>query len=341
MSYTIRDVANRAKVSPATVSRVLNGNSYVKAETREKVQEVMQELQYIPTIAGRKFVGGSSRKLGMIVPDICNPFFSEVYYAGCLAAAEHDYQLLLYHSNESIASESMAIQSMLSDDIEGLLITPVADDNEVNLPLLRLVQERGIPIVFIDREMKKITCDGIFIDNVRGAYEATALLLNQGHRKIATVAGPYNTIPGRERLEGFLKAMKEFGSTVPPEYIQYGDFKSKSSYKITNRLLDLPNPPTAIFTCNNLTTVGCLKALMSRNKKIPKDISLVGFDEVELLETLGFNISVVARATSEMGRVAIQQVLSRISSPSESVVYQRIVLQPYLKCHGSEKFGEK
>lgn len=341
MSCTIRDVALRANVSPATVSRVLNGNSYVREETREKVQEVMQELQYIPSIAGRKISSGGTRKLGMIVPDICNPFFSEVYHASCVAAEEHHYQLLLYHSNESINSESLAIQNILSDQIEGLLITPVADDNEVNVPLLRLVQEKGIPIVFIDREMKKITCDGIFIDNVRGSYEATTLLLNQGHRRIATIAGPHNTIPGRERLEGYVKAMNDFNCPILPEYIQYSDFKSKSSYQMTNRLLDLTAPPTAIFTCNNLTTIGCIKALMSRNKQIPKDISVVGFDEVDLLETLGFHISVVARATSEMGRVAVQQVLSRIANPSESVIHQRIVLQPHLICSGSEYLGIK
>lgn len=341
MGSTIRDVALKAQVSPATVSRVLNGNSYVKEETRKKVQEVMQELQYIPSIAGRKTAGGGSRKLGMIVPDICNPFFSEVFYASSLAAEEHGYQLLLYHSNESITSESLAIQNLLSDQVEGLLITPVADDNEVNVPLLHLVQEKGIPIVFIDREMKTITCDGIFIDNVRGSYEATALLLNQGHRRIATIAGPVNTIPGRERLEGFTKAMTDYGCEIPEGYIQYGDFKSKSSYQSTNHLLDLPVPPTAIFTCNNLATVGCLKALLSRSKEIPKDISVVGFDEVDLLDTLGFHITVVARATSEMGRVAIQQVVSRIANPVESVIHQRIVLQPHLKCCGSERFGVK
>ena len=338
MGCTIRDVALKANVSAATVSRVLNGNSYVKEETREHVLKVMPELQYISSIARRKKESGGSRKLGMVIPDICNPFFSEVYYASCLSAEEHGYQLLLYHSNENTTSESTAIHNLLSDHVEGLIITPVADDNELNVPLLRLVQEKGIPIVFIDREMKTIDCDGVFIDNFRGAYDATTLLLNEGHRKISTIAGPKNTIPGRERLKGFMKAMSDFGCEIPPEYIQYGDFKSKSSYISTNRLLDLPNPPTAIFTCNNLATIGCLKALISRGKKISKDISLVGFDEIDLLDTLGFNISVIARETSEMGRVAVRQILSRIETQSESVVFQRIVIQPHLKCCGSEKF---
>lgn len=341
MNSTIKDVASRAGVSTSTVSRVLNGNGYVSERAKEKILAAIRELEYSPSVMAVSLSKNRMHTIGVIVPDICNSFFSQVFYAASKLAEAHNYRLILCNSDDSIKQEAAAIQDMISYRVSGMIITPVSDKDGTNVDLLKSVQNMGIPVVCVDREMKSVNCDGVFVDNIRGAYEAADLLLREGHRKIAVIAGPLDTIPGRERMIGYKNAMEDWRVSPQPEHMVVADFKSESSYQSTMALLGSANPPTAFFTCNNLMTLGCLRAILSSGKRIPDDVALVGFDDIDLLDILGYRISVVSRATTEMGAIAMRLLLDRIGKGEPATSSQRVVLQSRLKVCGSEKLGKR
>ncbi|MFT4105337.1 MAG: LacI family DNA-binding transcriptional regulator [Lacrimispora sp.] len=338
MGYTIKDVAIRANVSSATVSRVMNNKGYFSDSVRKRVLDAIEELDYTPNLMASSLSKNRVKIIGVIVPDICNTFFSKIFYAASKLAEQNDYRVILYNTDDNMASEMSALQDMISYRVSGIIMTPVSDQYDANAELLNNIQSSGVPVVFVDREMKGVSCDGVFVDNIRSSYEATERLLQEGHRKIAIVAGPQDTIPGRERMLGYMNALRDWGVQVPPEYITYGDFKTDKSYQVMMELMESEDPPTAVFSCNNLMTLGCIQAIRTHNKRIPDEISLVGFDEVELLDVLGYQITVVSRAISEMGTIAMQLVLDRIVQEKQRS-YQRVVLQSQLLLKGSERMG--
>ena len=336
MNLTIKDVASRAGVSTATVSRVINGSGYFSDATKQKVLSAIEELNYTPDIIAKGLASNQMRIIGVIVPDICNTFFSEIFYAASKLARQHDYRVILYNTDDNIMMENDALQDMLRYRVSGIIMTPVSDTDITNVDLLKSIQEVGIPIVFVDREMKDINCDCVFVDNIRSSYEATKLLLDEGHRDIAVIIGPLDTVPGRERFAGFTNALNDWGLEIRSEYVLNGDFKAEKSYQKTIQLLESESPPTAFFSCNNLMTLGCIKAIRSFGKRIPENIALIGFDEIEILDILGYEITVVSRATAEMGTVAMQLLLERIKKQKNGLC-QRVILQSFLKIKGSEK----
>lgn len=336
MSCTIKDVASYAEVSQTTVSRVINKNGYVSEPVRQRVLNAIQELNYTPSLIASSLSKSRMKIIGVIVPDICNSFFSKIFYAASKLAEQYNYRVMLYNTDENIKLETSALQDMISYRVSGVIITPVSDEDGTNVGLLKKIQNAGVPVVFVDREMKGVNCDGVFVDNIRGAYDATARLLQEGHTKIAIVAGPQDTIPGRERFIGYRNAMEDWGVPLQQEYLVDGDFKSDKSYHGVVALLESQSPPTAIFSCNNLMTLGCVQAIRHCDMKIPDDVALIGFDEIDVLDMLGYRISVVSRATNEMGTVAMKLLLDRIEREN-TPLYQRIVLQSQLLVYGSEK----
>ena len=335
MSSTIKDVAIYAGVSPTTVSRVINQKGYVSEEVRQKVMDAIKVLEYTPNLIAVSLTQKRMPTIGVIVPDICNSFFNEVFYEASKVAESHNYRVILYNTDDSVKMETAALQDMISYRVSGIIMTPVSDKDATNSDLLNSLKGMGIPVVFVDREMQGVDCDGVFVDNIRGAYDATTLLLRAGHRRIAVIAGPEDTIPGRERVIGYKNAFQDWGLELKPEYVINADFKMDKSFRATTGLLELKEPPTAFFACNNRMTLGCINGIISSGRRIPQDVALVGFDDIELLDILGMRLSTVSRATGEMGAVAMRLLLEHLSE-NDARSYQKIVLQTHLKVCGSE-----
>ena len=336
MEKTIKDVAAAAGVSPSTVSRVLNNTATISDETKKRVMDAVREMGYSPSRIASSLSKKKSSIIGVIIPDICNTFFSRIFYAASQVAHENNYRLFLCNTDDQIDLEADALRDMMAYRVGGIIMTPMSEGAGDNEKLIRQVQDSGIPIVFVDREMKNIRCDGVFINNVQSSCEMTRLLIDQGHKDIAIIAGPQDTIPGRERMQGYRLAMSEAGLTPKAEHIVMADFRDKTSYDATIKLLTQAERPTAIFSCNNLMTVGCLRALKDLKLQVPGDVALVGFDEVDFLDILGYPLTVVSRPTSEMGSIAMRLLLDRIHG-GENKAYQRVMLQSYLKVAGSER----
>lgn len=336
---TIVEIAKEAGVSCATVSRVLNNTAPVKKETRAKIQAVINEHNFSQNSISNEIARIAQNTIAVIVPDISNPFFAEVIKGINSEADIHNFDTFFYDTDENLEKEVMILKKLKTMNIKGLIISPTTDTNEFNGEYLKVLENIGIPIYLVDRDVKYSNFDGVFVDNVKGAFDATCALINEGHRDIAIIAGPKSSKPGRDRLRGYQKAFLMNGIELKEDLIFYGDYRMESGYELTNKILSLEKRPTAIFSCNNLMSLGALKSINKYQLKIPDDIALIIFDEIEILNILGMKISNVCRPTKEMGKIAVNNLSKKIKNTNNIIKNQTdtITLIPKLKLLGSEK----
>jgi len=301
----IKVIANATGVSSATVSRVINNSGYVKDETRQRVLKVIDEYNYIPSAVARSLSIQDTSTIGVIIPDIENPFFSSVIRGISDVAEKNNYNILFFGTNETATTEHSFLKTVQSQRLKGVIITPISEFDMETRDYLKRLDSTGIPVVLVDRDIKDTNFDGVFLDNVQSSYEGVQTLIQAGHKRIAIITGPNTSKPGKERLLGYKKVMKAYKLDIPPEYIAQGDFKAAKAYSKTQELLALPNPPTAIFASNNLTTLGCLKYLTENKLQIGKDISIMSFDDIETLRMIDFKLSVIDRDAKMQGQEAI------------------------------------
>ncbi|MHB8293236.1 MAG: LacI family DNA-binding transcriptional regulator [Acidimicrobiales bacterium] len=300
----ILDVAKRAGVSTATVSRYLSGQQVRSAAA---IRKSIDELAYRPTAAARSLRSGVHYAIAVIVPDVANPFFGGVVRGIESVCRGGPYSVILYNTDESSDLEDRVVAEVLGR-ADGIILTPATEQDEAPLH----VREAGVPLVFVDRELPGEGFDSVLVDNVGGARSAVEHLLSLGHEKIATISGPLNTTPGRGRHEGFLAALEDHGVSVPSDYLQIADFREPGGYEAMLRLLALPAPPTAVFSANNLMTVGALKVLHSMRVRVPQDLSLVGFDDLDLASLLRPPLTVIDRPAIDQGVLAARLLLARL-----------------------------
>jgi len=335
----IKDVAQKAGVSIATVSRVINGNGYVKEDTRSLVLKAMHELHYPFNTSTQK---SRTNIIGVVIPDITNPFFGEVLKGINKVADNEKTNIILCDTDENIQKEISYLEMLKEHNIKGLIITPTTDQDEFNRKYLEQLDSIGVPIVLLDRDIKFSHYDAVFLDSLKGAYEAVEALIREGHRKIAVIAGPTTSKPGRDRFNGYIKALGMNNIPEDEKYIFFGDFRLESGYNITKKILKMNEPPTAIFVSNNMMTMGCIKALFEANIKIPQDMAIIGFDDIEVFNLMNLNISVVSRPTSQMGEVAMQILMERLGEKvGGNGSIKETILSPSLVLRGSEKYFPK
>ena len=324
---TISQVAERAGVSTTTVSRFLNGG---RVRAGEAIGNAIAELRFSPSRAARSLRSGLTHSIGVVVPDITNPFFAAVVKGAESISSQGDYNIFVCNTEESQAREEAVLLDLVGR-VDGVILAPATEPSEM-APVLR---EPETPIVFLDRELDSTDAfDSVLVDNEGGARAAVEHLIGLGHKRIGLISGPLDTTPGRGRHDGFVAALEQAGLDVDPALVQNGDFRQESGYQATLRLLALGRRPTAIFSANNLMTIGALRALHAMRVAIPRDLSLVGFDDLELAELLSPPLTVVDRPMEEQGALAMRLLLARIES-REPVAPQRIVLETRLRVRAS------
>lgn len=340
MADNVREIAKRAKVSAATVSRVMHQAENVKPETKERVEAAMRELG----LSADKLVRSAKKEnhvIGVLVPDLTNSFFIELIQGIEEIAEEIGIRIIICHTKESDKLETQYLRLLKDIHVGGIIITPTSDDDDsINNEYLNLLSNMKIPVVLLDRDVKYLKYSGIFIDNERGAFEATHLLLSNGHRKIALIGGPLNTVPGRGRRDGYINAFKLMDVPVCEDIMFEGDFSINSGMRITEQIIREHPDVSAIFSSNNHMTIGCLKKLQEMGLSVPKDISVVGFDDIKRMNfnNLADNITVVDRPTNEMGVQAIKIMNKILNGKTE--MERRIILMPKMAVRGSEKLLE-
>jgi LacI family transcriptional regulator len=341
MAVTINDIAKVAGVSRTTVSRVLNDSGYVKDETREKILKAIKELNYTPSAIARSLSTNRTNTIGVIVPEINNPFFGEIIKGISQEADEHNLNLILFNTDDSRKKELKALKLLKEQRIQGVIITPTYPEDEFNREYLNTLENLGIPVVLIDGHVECFNFSGVFIDHIKGAYDGTNALIQEGHKKIGIITGCMNSRPAKDRLTGYKKALVMNKIPVNEKYIFYGDYKHESAYDITKNIIAMEDRPTAIFVMSNMMILGCMKALYEEKISVPEDIAIIGFDKIEALNIVGMNISFINGPTIEMGRTGMKLLIDNLQSKDGNKKIKRITLLPKIVLKGSEKYIKK
>jgi LacI family transcriptional regulator len=313
---TIKDVAKQAGVSTATVSRVLNGDPRVTPAYREAVLEAVTALNYRRDRIARNLRVRRSQIIGLIISDIQNPFFTSVVRGVEDVAYENDYTLLLCNSDEDNHKERLYLDIMISERTAGVIISPASQIDNYS----KAVLDAGIPVVAVDRRMLDLDVDTVVVDNLEGTYQAVKHLVSLGHKRIAFIGGPLQVTTAQERRHGYLRALKEHGILPDPALIKVSDYKLVGGYRAAREVLDLGEPPTALFAANNLTTLGALNCIHEKGLRIPQDVAVVGFDDMPWAASLDPPLTAVAQPTYELGRMAADLLLQRIKDTNREIV---------------------
>ena len=316
---TIRDVAKAAGVSQSTVSRVLNNNGYVGEDARRRVEEAVEALHYSPSAIAVCLSKCRSRMIGVIVPQIFAPFFSQMYYIADRIMERYGYRLLLCNSDENLKREKELIDDLLSYKIAALLIVPVDGDEGSNKEYLDHIRSTGTPVVCVDREIEGIHCDGVYIDNYTACYEITKDVLARGYRNIAYMADPPIYRPGRDRLRGFWDACKEFGVTVPQENILLAPIEDTEPLNaFLHDIARRDDPPKAIINFVRGWDYTMLQALHSAGLRVPEDVYLTGLDDDDTLPNFGYSMQ-YSLSTNDFVKAVAELLIKRAESAEETV----------------------
>lgn len=308
MSTTISDVAEKAGVSVATVSHVINGTRYVSSELTERVENAMDELGYHPNVVARSLKTDKTQTLGLLASDLSNPFFSTLLRGVEDRALEEDYSLIVCNTDETLEKEKLYIDVLSQRKIDGLLIAPTGKSDES----LNTLREREIPFVFIDRKAKGIEADAVLSDNVGGSTAATRHLIDLGHRRIGIILGLESVNTTRERLKGYKKVLDEEDIKYDPKLVKQGYSQVGGGVEAAEELLSLEDQPSAVFSTNNLMTIGAMQGIQKNDYSCPEEISLIGFDDFAWASTFQPRLTTVAQVPYDIGAKAAEVLFERI-----------------------------
>ena len=323
MSVSLRDVAKKAQVSVGTVSNVLNRPEVVAPATLARVKATIKELGFVPNGFARHLRAGFSRTIGLVVPDVANPFFTEVARGVEDAASKRDYAVFLCNSDESSVKEDRYVNVLFEQQVRGVLITP----SDLKSDRLEAMRDRGISVTLLDRELKGRNQCSVSVDDVHGGQLAIEYLAGLGHTKIAWVCGP-ETIPQvADRSAGVAKAAKV--ANVSVQTIKVALMNSTKGEEAALKILELDQLPTAIFCANDLLALGVMRTLLANKVRIPDQISLLGYDDISFAPSAAIPLSSIAQPAYQMGITAADLLLSECEDGDEHN-HQQIRFQPQL-----------
>ena len=317
---TMQDVATKAGVSIATVSHVINGTRSVAKRTTARVEQAMEELDYRPNAVAQSLRTRRTHAIAAVVSDITNPFFSTIIRGLEDAANEEGYSLIVCNSDESPEKEERQIRLLRRRQVDGLVVSPVGDgSNTIFRDLLR----SEIPLVFVDRRSEDIHVDAVLSENIEGAEFAVRHLIQKGHTRIGLILGTKGSTTTEERLLGYREVLSEAGVPFEDVLVKWGGYRKDGGRQATAELLSMDEPPTALFSTNNLMTVGVLQELAHQGLTVPRDMALVSFDDLSLGELLTPPLSAVLQDPYKLGSGAFSILLERMK-PGGSEVKVRI-----------------
>ncbi len=321
MSLTLKDIAKKAKVSIKTVSRVINDEPMVSKNTRSRVKAVIEELGYQPNLIARSLKKRKSNAIGIILPDIGNPAFTEMV-KGCMDSLNSSgYYTFLGSYEDDPNKEEEFIRDFNSMFIDGLIIIPSITENRD----ISIFEKINCPMVFIDREIDGLNMDTVISENRNGVYRATRHLIKIGHKKIVFLGGLNTVKPSRKRFEGWKKALDEKKLFIE-DLVFWGNFSIESGYLLMSQALEKLDSIDAVFAGNDIVALGAMNAIKDKNLNIPGDISIIGYDDMFFSQYLNPSLSSVAAKLFIQGKTAAELLLKRIKNPTD-IKPKRIVIE--------------
>ncbi|PPC67807.1 transcriptional regulator RbsR [Pantoea sp. ICBG 985] len=326
----MKDVARLAGVSTSTVSHVINNNRFVSEQVRDRVEQAIRELNYAPSALARSLKIKQTRTIGMLLTASSNPFYSEVVRGVENSCYERGYSLILCNTEGDEERMNRSLETLMQKRVDGLLMMCT----ETHLPSAEILNRYpSVPMVMMDWAPFEGRGDIIQDNALLGGELATQYLIDRGYTRIACIAGPLDKTPARLRLDGFHQAMAASGLAVSPGYVVDGDFEFQGGFNAMNQLLALDPPPQAVFTSNDAMAVGVYHALYQAGLRVPQDMAVMGYDNIELARYLTPPLSTIHQPKDELGELAIDTLIHRMSDPDAS--QQTLVLTPELVERGS------
>lgn len=320
---TIYDIAKKANCSAMTVSRVINNTGRVSEATRRRILRIMKEMNYVPNTMARSLVLQETRILSLIITDITNPFYTSLARGAEDAALQLGYKLLLANSDENVEKEKEYIETMLSTRVDGVLFAPSSDASLTNL---QRFTHQGIPLVLLDREVPGIECDTVLGDNVGGARALTEHLIELGHRRIAFINGSSSVSTARLRMQGYREALERHHIPYDTAIVAEADYKKTDVSRVMERLLGHVDRPTALFAANNFLALSAIRYCQTKGIRVPEDISVCCFDELEANFVVNPFMTVIAQPAYEFGYTGIQLLVNRIQQKTSQQPPNKIML---------------
>jgi len=335
VKVTINEIARRANVSKATVSRVINNKADgVSEETRQRVLDIIKKAGYVPNALARGLTTKETKVLGLVLPDITNPFFTKVARGVEDLASKYGYSTILCDTDDDFEKESSYIDILIKNQVDGIIYTGIDKNNVKNI---KTIVNNNVPCVILDRRGKDIDLPCVFTDSKKGMYNNIKYLLSLGHRNIAYISGPKYSSNSKERLEGYFQALAENGIKPNEKLIVYGDYKLDGGARCMEALLNKMDSFTAVACANDLMAIGALNFLKGKKIKVPEDISITGFDNIDMTNITNPPITTVDQFTYELGCRAGELLIKILKR--EEVKEKIIVLEPELRIKESVKRG--
>lgn len=328
---TIKDIAKLAKVSPATVSYVLNNTRYVSPDKIERVLKAVAEFNYVPNAVARGLRVKENKTIGLILSDITNPFFPDLA-KGCEDEAQtKGFNVVMMNTNDQSERTRSALLQLREGKLDGLI---VASAKTQDAPMLQELIQQGYPIVLAHRKLPDLSVNAVIADNFNGSQAATRHLLSLGHRKIGYITGVTDSFVNSERFNGYQMALVDAGITIMPEWISQGHGRYEFSYQAALKIIDLPADirPTAIIAGNDMSALAVLDATLDMKLRIPEDLALIGIDDLFLAQSRAIQLTSVRIPRYEMGQQATRILLDLIgqkqpSSPSEFILPAKLIIR--------------
>ena len=306
-------VARAAGVSQSTVSRALRGDPRVREETRLRVDQAARRLGYVPNSLAASLASRSTRTVAVIVSDLTNPFFPSLLTPIYDELQIMGYRVVLFTERTDIPTGQETLRRLLDRSIDGVLVTTATLGSRFAVEL----QQRGLPMVLLNRYIDGLDVDRVVSDNHGGAVIGGRHLLELGHRRIAVVRGPSNTSTSRDRVAGLSEVLAEGGVPLDPALVREGTFSHQSGYQHTRELLRLPDPPTAIVCGNDVVAFGALDAALSLGVRVPEDVSILGYDDIPMAAWEVFQLTTLRQPMGDMARAAVHMLAERIENARE------------------------
>lgn len=335
MAPKIKDVAKQAGVSVTTVSRVLNGEKYVKDDLKARVKRAIDELGYTPSHIARSLVLKKTNLIGVIVPDITSSFYSTILSTIEKTASLNDYNLIVCNIIEDTDKELKYLQVFKQMRVDGIIIMHEKLSEEIR----ELIQNLDIPLLFSSVKPADQQFVSVIIDDYAAAYEATRYLIGLEHSRIGFIGGDMRDVTsGQNRYAGYCNALTDSGIPIKEEYIRFGDYKTQSGYDLMKEILACEINPTAIFAVSDDMAVGAMNCLHDHGLKVPDDLSVIGFDGSQLTEQVRPRLSSMEQPILEMGKVTVEKLLDMISDHAEGplndvILKHRLVVRDSCRSH--------
>lgn len=305
---SIHEVAKRARVSIATVSRTINGVPTVAPQLSRRVWKVIEELGYYPNTQARALVSGRSRIFGLIVSEITNPFFPEIVQGFEDIAVQHNYEVLVTSTVHDSKRMALSVRRMIERRVDGVAIVTFGMEEA----LLENLKSRNVPLVFIDVGPSLSRISNIRIDYLHGIRQAVQHLAALRHKRIAFISGPLTLKSAMARKRAFSQAMSEIGLSVHPEYLVEGDHTMDGGIEAMSKLLALPSRPTAVLCSNDMTAIGAMRESYDQGVVVPTDLSVVGFDDIRFAQFVTPPLTTVRMSQTEIARMAFTALLTEV-----------------------------